>query len=417
MKRFFLIMASAILFACTLNAMPKGNVVVPIVYYYSTVEFVETPLSYLKGSVPLTKEEALKRNHYRFTYDELHRLTSVSFYNGHTPREPNHTANHFTLAHLMKFSYESNSERITFYNTWGRQISVLGDCREFVYSLDNKGLRKSLHFMDNEGKKVENAWGIFKYHWTYMDDGGIIEDRFNRDGELVSIRPGFKFFRLRLFFDSLGHITLMQNIDQNGNLNENSTGASQDRITTNAQGNLLQWEVLDNDSNLEKGNGPNVAIGIQKIDKYGYEIGLEQQDENHRPIYNHYGICRSRTKYDKFGNMVERRFYDNGNKPSNHKLAGYHRLMIQWDSLGNFRESLSYYDVDNRPTNHQARGYHKAKYNYNEDNLLVKISYLDKTGNLVNRKDNGVSYIEYEYDEYGVRSGVSLFDVNGNVIR
>ena len=83
------------------------------VYYYSSVEFVETPLSYLKGSVPLSKEVALGRNHYRFTYDDKHRLKSITFFNGDTPRNPNHTSNLFTLAHRLVFSYEDAIEKST----------------------------------------------------------------------------------------------------------------------------------------------------------------------------------------------------------------------------------------------------------------------------------------------------------------
>lgn len=417
MKKVFLIMVMTMIFSWRATASSENNAVVPVVYYYSTVTFVETPLTYLKGSIPLTKEEALQRNHYRFTYDELHRLTSISFYNGNTPRDPNHTANHFTLAHRMEFTYESGKEKINFYGIGGQQIDVMGGCREFVYELDDNGFRKSLHFANGESDKVENAWGIYRYQWTYLDDGGVIEDRFDKVGKPVSIRPGFKFFRLRLYFNSLGHIALMQNIDQDGNLTENGSGASQDRITMNAEGNFFQWEVLDNNSELEKGNGPNVAIGILEINKYGYEVGMEQRDEDNKPIYNHYGICRSRTDYDRFGNIVERRFYDEGNSPSNHKFAGYHKLKIKWDSTGNRRDSLSYYDVEDRPTEHHTRGYHMVKYTYNDDNLLEQISYLDAHGNLVNRKDTGVAYMEYGYDDNGQRSNVSLFDSTGKIIR
>lgn len=417
MKRIFLLIGVSLMLSCTTKKTTETSMIAPTVYYYSTVAFVETPLTYIKGSIPLTKEEALERNHYRFTYDQWHRLVSVAFYNGFTPRNPNHTANLFTLAHRMEFTYTSSTEKISFYNTKGQQINVLGDCKEFIYSLDDKGFRSSLEFLNDEGQKVENDWGIFKYQWTYLADGSIIEDRFNKVGESVAIRPGFEFYRLRLNFNTLEHIALMQNIDQYGNLIENSSGASQDRITTNSHGNFLQWEVLDNNSALEKGNGPNVAIGIQKFNEYGYEVALEHRDENNAPIYNNYGICKSETKFDSFGNMIERRFFDEDSKPSCHKLAGYHKLKIQWDPSGNRRNMLSYYDVNGTPIEHKARGYHKMSYSYNSDNLLQQISYLDTDGSPVNRKDNGAAYIKYEYDEKGQRPEASLFDVEGNLIR
>ncbi len=382
------------------------------VVYYSTVEFVETPLSYIKGSVPLKSKVALSRNHYRFSYDSQNRLVSIAFYNGSTPKNPNHTANLFTLAHRMEFSYEDAFEKVAFFNTKDEQSTVLGNCSQFVYQLNELGFRESLHFLDSSGNRVENSWNIFEYTWEYLHDGIVIEDRFDTNGKQVSIRPNFEFYRLKLYFNNVGHIALMQNIDKDGNLIENSTGVSQDIITTNSNGNFLQWQVLNNQHQLEKGNGPDVAVGIQKFNEFGYEIGLENQDENGNPIFNTYGICRSKTKFDKFGNLSQRFFYNEANEPSNHKQAGYHHLKIEWDKFGNDRKRLSYYDVNNKKAIHKTRGYHAVKYDYDSTNL-TKISYLDVNGQLVNRKDNGISYITYLYNHEGKQTRVLRFDKEG----
>ena len=382
------------------------------VVYYSTIEFVETPLSNIKGSVPLKKKVALSRNHYRFSYDSQNRLISIAFYNGSTPKNPNHTANLFTLAHRMEFSYQDNIEKVTFFDTKGIQTNVLGNTSQFVFTLNKLGFRKALHFLDTDGNRIENSWNIFEYKWEYLNDGAVIENRFNKNGKQVSIRPGFEFYRLKLYFNTLGHIMLMQNIDKDGHLIENSSGASQDKITTNSNGNFLRWQVLDNKHQLEKGNGPDVAVGLQKFNKFGYESELEHRDENNRPIYSAYGICISKTKFDKFGNISERAFYNEKRNPSNHKYAGYHKLKMKWDKFGNSRELLSYFDLKDKPTNHITRGYHSVKYHYNRNKILVKIDYLDVNNKLVNRKDNGIAYITYQYNK-GVRTGMLRFDKNG----
>lgn len=371
------------------------------VYYYSTVKFVETPLSHFQGSIPLPKEMALTRNHYRFTYDDQNKLRTIGFFNGDTPRNPNHTANLFTLAHRLQFTYQDSTETITFFNTQGRPITVLGDCYQFVYGLNALGFREALYFTNKLGEQIENSWQIYAYHWTYETDGSIIENRFNRAGEPVSIRPGFEFYRLRLTFNSMGHIALLQNIDEAGNLVENTSGAAQDQITTNAAGNFLQWRVLDKAGQLERGNGPDVAIGIQTFNEYGYEIGLEQRDENNQAIFNHYGICKSETEFDEWGNMKARRFYDTSGAPTLHKNAGYFQLKLDWDVSGNYRDKLSYYDVDGKPIEHQQRGYHRVSYQYDRNHNLIRISYHNIAGQLVNRTDNGTAYIRYEYDGNG----------------
>ena len=175
----------------------------------------------------------------------------------------------------------------------------------------------------------------------------------------------------------------------------------------------MQWQVLNNQHQLEKGNRPDVAVGLQKFNEFGYEIGLQYQDENNQPIYSAYGICRSKTKFDKYGNISERAFYNEANEPSVHKEAGYHKLIIEWDESGNHMKSLSYYGVDGTPSTHKTRGYHVATYAYNGNNDLIKISYLNTSHALVNRKDNGISYFSYQYDSEGKLTGVLRFDKEG----
>lgn len=412
MKKFCLVLVFCLAIINSSEAnTSKSNDELKVVYY-STIEFVETPLSYIKGSVPLKKKVALTRNHYRFSYDSQNRLISIAFYNGSTSKNPNHTANLFTLAHRMEFSYQNDSEKFTFFDTNGKQITVLGNCSEFVFKLNKFGFRESLYFLDASGNRVENSWNIFEYRWEYLSDGSVIEDRFDKNGKQVSIRPGFEFYRLKLYFNTLGHIALMQNIDNDGNLIENPSGASQDNISTNANGNFLQWQVLDNNHELEKGNGPDVAIGIQKFNEFGYESELEHRDENNQPMYSAYGICKSKTQFDAFGNISERTFYNEANQPSNHKNAGYHKLKIKWDKSGNYREVLSYFDINRKPTIHATRGYHSVKYHYHRKKYLSRIDYLDVNGQLVNRKDNGISYITYHYDN-GEQISMLRFDKDG----
>lgn len=369
--------------------------------YYSTVEFVETPLSEIKGSIPLAKDIAMKRNHYRFEYDNLNRIKTISFFNGKKPRHPNHTANLFTLAHKMEFTYAKNVENITFYDIKGNPVDVLDNVYRFTYKLNELGYRSQLSFFDKNNNQVENGWNIFEYNWTYHSDGSIIEKRVNKNGDEIAIRPGFEFYRLHLFFNIKGHIALMQQIDADGNMIENESGAAQDNITTNAYGNFMKWEVLDKNNKLEKGNGPDIAIGIQTFNEFGYETGLEHRDEHNNLVYSAYGICISKTKFDAFGNIKERKFYGPDSKPANHKLAGYHSLKIQWDSKGNRRTSLSYYGLIDEPALHKSRGYHKVAYQYTKKGLLKQIQYLDTNLKPVNRKDNGVAQVVYNYDKEG----------------
>ena len=164
------------------------------------------------------------------------------------------------------------------------------------------------------------------------------------------------------------------------------------------------------------GNGPDVAIGKQEFDEFGNEISLRHVDENGKPTCSNYGICRSKTMYDRFGNLSQRFFLDVDGQPSNHQIAGYHKLEIKWDRSGNHRTSLQYFDVDLIPTLHKTRGYHKVNYKYNNQNQLIRLEYLDTKGQLINRLDNNAAYRIYKYDESGIQSEVLQFDKEGILI-
>lgn len=369
--------------------------------YYSTVWFVETPLSPIQGSKPLSFKESRNRHHYRFNYSQKNELISIAFFNGSTRKRPNHTSNLFTLSHKMVFEKDLNHETISFFDTNLKPVAVLGQVAKFIYELDEFGRRVKLHFEGPNKQAVENSWGISNYDWVYSRNGYVVEDRFNARGEQVSIRPGFDFYRLKLFFDPNGAIRLMQNIDQDGNLLNNSSGAAQDLITVNSEGNFVKWEVLDKEGNLEKGNGPNVAIGIQTFDEFGYETGLKHLDELQNRMYSDYGIAESRSKYDVFGNLSERTFFGLTNQPSPHKEAGYTHLKLFYDEKGNYRTRLEYYGQDETLIEHKTRGYAVVTYKHNEKNQLVEIAYLNSKKQLVKRLDNGVAMIKYQFDNDG----------------
>lgn len=385
--------------------------------YYSTIRFVETPLSSIEGSIPLTQSEALKRHHYQFKYTDRNRLSSIEFYNGNVNKTPNNTASLFTLSHRMEFSISGNTEIISFFGTDENPTLVLGQVAFFEYELNEHGQRKALYFKDPEGNRIENSWGIFRYTWEYDRNGYVIEDRFNKQNERVSIRPGFKFYLLKLFFGPKGSIRLMQNIDHAGNLVENESGAAQDLITVNAEGNFIKWEVLDKDGNLEKGNGPNVAIGLQTFDSYGYETSLEHFDEYGNTIFNSYGFAKSQTTYDSYGNLAERKFIGLEGTPAPHQIAGYTHLKIDYDPSGNYRTRLAYYDEQMNLILHKTRGYAIVKYSYDNQRQLIQIKYLNTQNELVNRLDNGVAYIEYSYDSKQMLTDVLSYDKHKRLVQ
>lgn len=369
--------------------------------YYSTVPFRETPFADLIGINPLSEQEASARNHYRFEYDRSGRLVEAGFYLGKNLRDLNHTANHFFLSPLIRFSYDKGQEKRRFFDKHGNAITVRGNVFEEVYDLDDKGRRIRLRFKNEKGEWIQNAWDIAEYRWAILPDGRVIEERFDEKGAMVSIRPGFHFYRIRFHYDHRGMLALMQNIDKNGRLVENDSGAAQDKIEYDENGNVIAWNVLDKNDQLTRGNSPDVARGVMTYDEYGYEIGIRHEDEKGKLIINAYGFCMSKTEFDRFGNMKARTFLDTDKKVASHQVAGYTYLEMKWSRDGMDRLGLAYFDKQGHPVQHQQRGYSRVEQNYDERHNMISLIYLDEKGQPVKRKDNGISGIAFSYDRQG----------------
>lgn len=375
----------------------------PRIEYYSTLVFVESPLAEIRGSRVLTRDVAMSRNHYRFEYDEQGRLSEVGFFAGKNRRERDHTSNLFFLSSSMKFEYTGDTETRSFFDSNGYRTTVLGDVARWVYGLDSLGRKTSLVFENSEGVQIENEWGIARYEWTYNSDGSVIESRFNQGGVPQAIRPGFEFYRVRLSYDYRGYIALMQNIDEHGRLVENPSGAAQDRMEVNEYGNLIAWNVLDKTGNLQRGNGPNVARGVQTFNEWGYETSIRFEDESGQAIQTAYGFYNSRTTFDRWGNIESRTFYDSSGKPTAHAQAGYVSLKMEWDRSGRNRVKLSYFDAEGVPVLHASRGYSVTRNAHDASGRLISVTFEDATGKLVDRLDTRVARIEYSYTEDGQR--------------
>jgi len=386
------------------------------VAYFAALPFRESPFPNLRGIHPLTVEQARTRNHYRFEYDARGRVVRVSFRLGDRARDPNHTANHFFLSASVAIEYEEGREVRRFFDRFGAPTTVRGDVFREVFLLDEAGWRRELLFENERGERIENAWGVARYRWTIEPDGAVIEERFDMAGKPAALRPNFPFYRLRLRYGPEGWLALMQNIDENGGLVENDTGAAQDKLEFNAAGDILAWNVLNAKHEPTRGNGPDVARGVIAPGPFGAETGIRFEDAAGRPIPNAYGFWGSRTEYDERGNMVARAFLDAEGKPAPHGEAGYVHLRMSWDKTGMNRLGLAYFDADGKPVAHAQRGFASARQAYDRSGNLIRMTFHDVNGDLVGRMDTGVAIIERRYDEAGRLVATRHLDPEGRAV-
>lgn len=396
----------------TLENVPVSG----ITDFFSSIPFRESPYPDFIGIVRITEQMANKRNHYRFEYDNQGQLREVSFRNGETIIYPNHTANIFFLTPIIRFDYEESNEVRTFYDRNNNQVTSKGVFKE-IFELDNRGRRTSLYFEDDNGNNIENDWGIAKYTWQHQLDGSIIENRYDLKGNEKELRPEFEFYRIKLTYEQNGVISLMQYIDDEGNLVENDSGAAQDKIEFDAKGRWYGWNVLNKDGNLEKGNAPNVARGIDKPNRWGYETGTHYKDEDGNRINSSYGFGGGRRTYDEFGNYLEQKFIDINDNPAPREAFGYTYAKYTYGIDGIDQLKIELLDLDKNPIAFKRGGFAFVTKEYDDNHNIIKKSYLNTKGELMNRTNDGIAYTEYIYDSNMKQTGMVNYDNEGKEIK
>jgi len=251
-----------------------------------------------------------------------------------------------------------------------------------IYSnffLNERGQYKRLDFYNKAGVAIENSWKIANYSWQYQDDGSVIESRFSLKGELQTHRPGFEFKRIRLVFDSRGHLSLMQNLNESHKLLESKSGAAQYRYFYQASGTFHRWEIYD--ANGKPALGPTGTAGEQYA--------------------------------NDFMNQRKIAFFDTQGKPSLH-ASGAAYWILQYDHFGNVSE-LSLYDVNEKLTV-GVQGFARLRYYWGGTGLnLLRKDYLDTRGRLKNTRD-GLARIEYPRDQKGEVLSELKYDETGKLL-
>ncbi|MGB1200914.1 MAG: hypothetical protein ACPG5R_05065 [Cognaticolwellia aestuarii] len=318
--------------------------------------------------------------------------------------------NAVTHAPHIKIRYEDNKEIRTFFDQFGHQTKANGVYRE-VYSLDDLGQRTSMYFENESGERTESNWGVYEYKWEVDKRGTVTENRFDLEGKVEEIRPGFPFYCLKLHYDQRGYLAMMENYGKDcSQLTKNKLNGAQDRLIYNAHGFMEAWNVYDDNEQRIKGNSPNVAIGKMEHDSFGNTTREYYLDEKRLPISNAYGWFDSRAKFDQHGNMISRFNYDEKGQKANNPNLGYAGYVLTYDQQGLHRISIAYFDKNNIPVNHMIRGYHSALTEYDMLGRKRKITYLDKTQSVVNRKDNGIAVITFNYAKNHTQPAITYFD-------
>ncbi|MEH8016467.1 hypothetical protein MN202_04440 [Rheinheimera muenzenbergensis] len=378
--------------------------------YFAEFPFWESPVQPYKFATPLTKEDALKRVHIQVGYDEQNRIVDIQTRQGTKFK----TLGHFFDAMYVhavhtKIRYQDQREVHEFYNQSGNQVTGWGQVWQKIYHKDHRGRYLKMEFLDRTGKPVENSWGIAYYRWQHQFDGSVIEERFSQTAELKVHRPGFEFQRIRLVYDSEGHLRLMQNLDADLKLLASKSGASQYAYFYNAEGLFSHWEIYD-DKGLPAIGPSNTAGEIQE-NLPGGAKKISFFDKAGGPAMHWSGSAQMEIKNDVYGNIIEFSLYDSEKKPVNGN-SKYAKIVYVWDKQGLNLTSQSFVDQAGAPTLHPD-GYSQIRYFYDAGGFLTELHFLDLAGQPVMSQYDKAAVIRFDYDQKGQRTGINKFGTDG----
>ncbi len=244
----------------------------------------------------------------------------------------------------MEYSYEDSKQTKHFYNKEGEQIES-GGVFSAVFTLDDKGFRTSLEFLDKEGNPVENRNNINRYTWTKLENGLIKELRYNLANEETIMNPFCPFYELRFEYDTKGYVTKMMNYEADTLYNctaENcgDIGVSYFEFVNNDKGDLLNFSVhntVGQLSNLYWG----WAKRQNKVDDNGYtiETAMFDQDDEYLSGKN---VPVTKNSYDEHGALIETRSLDKDRNLINNPNNGVAITEFKYDEKGNRTETLKF---------------------------------------------------------------------------
>lgn len=301
------------------------------VFYYRSILFSETPWDVERGSYALNAEEAKTVNNYKFTFDDQNRLLSVEYNRNGVLLDYSSMG-----AAKITYTYEGNLQTKHFFDHNGGAIDRDG-AFAYEYTLDDKGMRTAMRFLDKEGNPVENRNNIHNWVWTTMPDGMLRELRYNLAGDSVVMNPFCPFYELRFTYDASGFVERMANYDHDTLYNctaENcgDIGVSYFLFKNNEAGDLLEFTVHNTTGNLS-----NLFWGwakrVNKVDENGYviETAVLDQDDEYLGGKN---VPVTQTEYDEHGAMVRRINMNENREVINNPADGVAYVEYTYDEQG-----------------------------------------------------------------------------------
>ncbi|QKX06742.1 hypothetical protein HN014_18065 [Aquimarina sp. TRL1] len=303
--------------------------------YYKHLVFRETPYSATIGRIPISKERAMKENHYKMSYDNRGRLTLIEYRIGNTliSRRRVGILDGFRNIHSRtKIRYEDNKEIRTFYNPKGKQCRNSMNVYEEVYTYNDLGQRTGVHFYDEEGILVNNTWNIATYEWEHVDDHTIVEKRKDTKGTYVTMRPYYHFLITLYKFNKEGILQSMNHINDKRQLINDfngENGIAIDKPVYDEALNLTGFTFYNANNEAVIGSFLACAGGVVTYDTNGNCIKYATIDLKGRIMLDDRGRAYDTYTFNKQGSLTEIAHYGINNEFV--EIRGATRIVFEYD--------------------------------------------------------------------------------------
>jgi len=287
--------------------------------YFKHLVFRETPYAPLQGRNPLPAEVVQKENHYKFTYNQQNQLIKLAYKYGEqtiSTLRAGMMDGSTNIAPLTNIQYDKNLEIRHFFDEQGNPSVNNMNVHKAVYEYNDKGERVGLKYYDKDNKLMDNSWGICEYIWEKIDDNKVLEKRKNTKGEYVPIRPYYQFMNVIYEYHPNGMLASMKNVDDTGKLIEEETGVAVDEPIYDEKLQLTSFKFYDANGKNVVGSFLGSAGGTIIYDDKGSDIEFAKTDLEGNPTLGTGVWAFIKQKYDEFGNLTERSFFDEKGKPA-----------------------------------------------------------------------------------------------------
>lgn len=310
----------------------------------------------------------------------------------------------------VAYTYDKQGHRIleTYLGPDKKPYYIGSYCSSQMEYDENGYLCKSTS-VDEKGRPALNNSGDASLLSVNDIHGNHLVEKFlGLKGELVETTDGYAYDKAK--FDSIGNLIEISFYGKNNQLMPYKGTYACYRNQYNARNQIVKTIYYGTDM---KPHADEVGVTCT-VNEYDEKMGnlirrAFYSDENAKNlVLNSEGISGWISKYDDYGNEIERSFFNASNGLCLSKY-GYARWTATYDSKG-YMLKKRYYNVSNSLTICNEDGCAGFNYKYDNHGNVTDIYYIGTDGNLSASK-----FVEhYKYDNFANRTECAFTDRTGN---